>query len=272
MRICSLDSIRSLIPAVKEAGNRAMRLQKALDYGQREMKPDGSVVTETDRQTEEFLCSLIARQFPKANLVGEEFPRKFDISLPWTWIIDPIDGTDNFTQGAHFWCVSVGLLDRRHQPVAGIVYAPRLELLLFADIGCPLEINGRPADIFPPVEALNSLSGLVVSSRILHFLDLRGFSGKIRSLGSAALQSCFPACYPGVVGVLQERQTFAWDIAAAHAILLAAGCRVAYRDGRPIDYLALQSNRWNLEDIMVAARPGAWDLLMGVLRNYPNSC
>ncbi len=224
------------------------------------------MVTEADRRTEEFLCGAISRLFPDANLVGEEFAREFDPRLPWTWVIDPIDGTDNYTQGTHYWCLSIGLLDHRLQPAAGIIYAPRLDLLLFADIGRPLEINGREAAVFPPVKELTSLSGLVISSKILHFLDLRGFPGKLRILGSSALQSCYPACYPGAVAVLQEPQAFAWDIAAAHAILLAAGCRVAYYDGRPLDYGAMRVNRWNLEAIMVASRPGAWDLLARRIR------
>jgi len=263
-----VESIRLLIPMVKEAGHRALEHQKKYDFAKREMKPDGSVVTEIDRQTEEFLCAGIARYFPEANYVTEELARKFEESLPWTWVIDPIDGTDNFSQGAHSWSISIGLLDGGLQPVAGMVFAPRLDLFLFADRGGGLEINDQPAAELPPVESLNSLSGLVVSSRILQYLDLRGFPGKIRSLGSAALHLCFPACYPGIVGTLQEPQTYAWDIAGAHAILQAAGCRMSYQDGRSLDYKAMRPNQWKAEDIMVATRPGAWELLRGTLRSY----
>jgi fructose-1,6-bisphosphatase/inositol monophosphatase family enzyme len=262
-----MNSIRDLVSVFRQAGDQAMIRQKAYDFSQREMKIDGSVVTETDRETEEFLCEAISERFPNVNFVTEEFARKFDPSRRWTFVIDPIDGTDNFTQGAHAWCVSLGLLDERMQPRAGIIYAPRLDLFQFADIDGGLEINGFQAPDFPRVEELNALSGLVVSSRIHNFLDLRTFPGKLRSLGSAALHLSFPACYPGLVGAIQDTLTYAWDIAGAHAILKAQGYRLSYLDGSPIDYGAMRLNHWRVENILLAARPGAWELLPSCLRS-----
>ncbi len=267
-----MKSIRDLVSIFRQAGDNALLRQKAYDFNRRELKIDGSVVTETDRETEEYLCAAITERFPHVNFVTEEYARDFDPSRRWTFIIDPIDGTDNFSQGAHAWCISLGLLDERMQPRAGMVYAPRLDLFLFADIDGRLEINGNQAPDFPPVEDMNALSGLVVSSRIHNFLDLRTFPGKLRSLGSAALHLTFPVCYPGLIGAIQDTLTYAWDIAGAHAILQAQGYRISYLDGSPLDYTRMQLSHWRVQKILMAARPGAWELLSSCLRSTSDPC
>ncbi|MBM4321830.1 MAG: inositol monophosphatase [Deltaproteobacteria bacterium] len=256
-----MQSIKDLVGLVTEAGAMAAKRQRALRFADREHKADGSVVTEADRMVEDFLCERIDRLHPGCNFVTEERSRGFDPARPFTFAIDPIDGTDGYSQGMHGWCVAVGLLDRSGEPLAGIVFAPALGLLFAADAGGRVEVNGRPAGGFGPVGGFTGNSCVMASSQIHHELDLRRFPGKVRSIGSAALHLCFPALYPGVIGALQDRRAFIWDVAAAHAICRAAGCAVTYLDGSALDYQALQSSGWQLRDFVIAGRGGAHRLL-----------
>jgi myo-inositol-1(or 4)-monophosphatase len=234
-----VESIVELVEPVREAGRVALVAQRAAGSLARTYKRDGSVLTELDQQVEERLVDAISSSFPRANLIAEESEHPLDRANGDSFAIDPIDGTDVFSQGMPFWCVSVGLLDPQWQPVAGIIYAPALDLLLFADVdrkatrdGCPLEAARGP-------RGLSARSNLMVSSRLHHRLDLARYPGKLRGIGSAALHLCFPLLYPDVVGAVQQEGACIWDLAGAHAILLSHGLGVEYLSGKRLDYSRL---------------------------------
>ena len=92
---------------------------------QAQHKPDGSLVTDSDQWADEQIRSAIASHFPDHGVVTEEtvhiFPDK-----EWCWVIDPIDGTTNFTRGIPVWGISMGLL-YRGSPVFGYVHFPILQ-------------------------------------------------------------------------------------------------------------------------------------------------
>ncbi len=90
-----------------------------------EHKPDESLVTESDQWADEQIRNAIASHFPNHGVVTEEtvhiYPDK-----EWCWVIDPIDGTTNFTRGIPVWGISMGLL-YRGSPVFGYVHFPILQ-------------------------------------------------------------------------------------------------------------------------------------------------
>lgn len=260
-----MRDIRWLVALVREAGLEAARRQRRLDFADRAFKADGSVITEVDRDTEDVLCERILARLPEANLVAEERVREFAEGREWTFVIDPIDGTDSFSQGLPTWAVSVGVLDAGLVPVAGIVYAPRLGLMLSADGAGRLRRDGRPVPVPEPVQALSPLSGLAISSRAHRGFDLHRFPGKLRGHGSAALHLVYPAMFGGIVAALQDAGANAWDIAGAHAICRAAGCSFGYLDGKPVDYRRLRRSGWRVEGPLLAAKPGAAPLVLAAI-------
>ncbi|HPC82424.1 MAG TPA: inositol monophosphatase family protein [Thermoanaerobaculaceae bacterium] len=264
-----MRDIRWLQAVVREAGRRAARRQRQLEFAERMYKEDGSVVTEVDRDTEDFLCERIHARVPEANLVTEERVRHFADGRPWTFVIDPIDGTDSFSQGLPTWAVSVGVLDAELVPVAGIVHAPRLGLMLAVDSRNRVRDGAREVAAPAPLESLSRLSGLAISSRAHRSFDLSRFPGKVRGHGSAALHLVYPAIFGGIVAALQDDGANAWDIAGAHAICRAAGCTFTYLDGRPVDYRALRARRWKVEGPLIAAKPGAAALVLACIAPLP---
>jgi myo-inositol-1(or 4)-monophosphatase len=214
----------------------ALEIQRRTGFVEKRIKADGSPVTPADRKVEDYLYEQIARRWPGANILTEEAEHPFDPARPYTFAIDPIDGTDVYSQGMAGWCLAIGLLDKSLRPVAGIVYAPRLDLLFFADVGkgavCPGYRILAPRTVDLPPERMR----LMASSRIHQELDLLNFPGKAWGLGSAALHFCFPLIYPDVIGSLQHSGIFIWDVAGAHAINLSRGLIIEYWSGTPIDY------------------------------------
>lgn len=119
----ALDFVQSLLP---EAG------RIALGYFRRPMRVEDKTggrdfdpVTAADREIEAFLRERIHARYPEHGIVGEEHGNRTG-QAPWSWIIDPIDGTRAFISGVPAWGTLVGL--REHgRPVAGLVHQPYLE-------------------------------------------------------------------------------------------------------------------------------------------------
>ena len=88
-------------------------------------KADGSLVTSSDRWADGALRHAIAQAFPEHGVLSEEVEHIFP-ETDWCWIIDPIDGTTNFTRGVPIWGISLGLL-YRGTPVFGYVHLPPIQ-------------------------------------------------------------------------------------------------------------------------------------------------
>lgn len=256
-----MKSIQDIIELVIKAGDLAAARQKQIKSIEREFKTDGSVVTEVDRLVEDLLCEQIARIFPQVNFITEERARAFNEECEFTFVIDPIDGTDSFSGGSPVWAVSVALCDNRLSPIAGIVYAPRLDSLFIADIGQQATLNSIPLQNTEKVRDFDLSSTLLLHPYAHRDLNLRNFVGKVRCFGSTALHLCFPAAISTVVGALGDPRVKIWDIAAAHAISSASGCDFCYFDGHSVDYKKMKSNNWKVLGFLSSTKPGALNLL-----------
>jgi fructose-1,6-bisphosphatase/inositol monophosphatase family enzyme len=259
-----IQSIAELLDPVKTAGAMALEEQRRTGFVQKTYKEDGSPVTKVDQRVEDYLYAEINRRWPEANILTEETVHPYNSSRAYTFALDPIDGTDVYSQGMAGWCVSVGLLNGDLRPVAGIVYAPRLDLLFFADIGQEATCDGYTITLPHRWDAHSAKSRLMVSSRIYRELDLTEYTGKGWGVGSAALHICFPLIYPDVIGSLQHGGTYVWDLAGAHAITLSHGLDVEYWNGAAVDYAALVEGS-QVPDTILSGSPAVLRSLRSIL-------
>jgi histidinol-phosphatase len=89
-------------------------------------KKDSTEVTQADRETETVLAEALISQRPTHGIFGEEHGAQGDPDSPWTWIIDPIDGTSNFARGVPVWATLIAIVHVYRGPVLGVVSAPAL--------------------------------------------------------------------------------------------------------------------------------------------------
>lgn len=259
-----IASIADLTPIVETAGQMALGAQNDLQTLDRSLKSDGSIITQTDQRVEAYLTEQITQRYPDANVLGEESVWSYDREQPYTFCIDPVDGTDVYSQGMAGWCISLGLLDRALAPVAGIIFAPRLGLTFVADMGQAGTLNGRALSLADEPMDLGPRANLMIPSRSHRYLDLRRFPGKCRSLGSAALHLVYPLAYEAVFAAIQVPGAHIWDIAGAHALCRSVGAAFEYIDGRSVDYAPLLDGR-ALEEIILSGPRAQIEALKGVL-------
>lgn len=203
----------------------------------RSFKNDGTVITEVDMTISDRLTSFIKAHLPEANIISEEAIDPFDDEAPYTFVIDPIDGTDGYSQGLPTWAVAVGILDKERNPVGAMISAPRMglgvdNLFVRLDPGKELLLNGKP---FSPNLPKDTMHQVAMSSNGHRFCDFSNFHGKIRVFGSAILHLLAPVIYPEIQGAMNS-SVFVWDFCAAHAVLCHFDYRLLYEDGRPVTY------------------------------------
>jgi myo-inositol-1(or 4)-monophosphatase len=198
-------------------------------------KDDDSMVTDADVAAQEWLTREIRARFPDDLVLGEEglLP-----SMPWpttrhVWVIDPIDGTNNFGRGIPGFSVSVGIM-RDGAPVGGAVYDPSAGQLFTAWSGQGAWLNDRLLRVERTLLDRRSLFAIRtpyshgVPEAVTTWLERY----RLRRFGSTALQLCYVAL--GAIAFMYDHKTSLWDIAGAAPVLLEAGACLTTPEGGPL--------------------------------------
>lgn len=193
------------------------------DFGQVQasQKADGSLVTHADKWADEEIRTAISHSFPSHDILSEEAEHAF-AGAEWCWVIDPIDGTTNFTRGIPIWGISLGLL-YQGTPVFGYVHFPPINQSYhgywYADADKKgAFLNNNPIHTSPDAPSPNHFFCLCArSTSVLQ----QPFPCKIRMLGVTTYDFLAVASGTTLGGV--EATPKIWDIAAVWPIVQAAG-------------------------------------------------
>ena len=238
-----------IIPLAKKTGELQLSYFRTDKLDIRTKSNISDVVTRADKESEELIAKAILDRYPGHKILGEEggFWGKDDSD--YLWVVDPLDGTTNFSQGLPIFSVSIAL-QHRGETIAGVVYAPYLDELFVASKGDgaymtyhggewkELHVSGKRkldssviATGFPYDKGTNPDNNSVEASRIIPLVrDLRRF-------GSAAYDLCSVAC--GILDGYWEMSLHLWDVCAGILIVEEAGGLVYhYREDRNISVIA----------------------------------
>lgn len=205
-----------------------------LDFGIQSKELDG-LVTKIDRFAEELTVQTLQENYPNYSFLGEEFGLKKGKGADgdWCFIIDPLDGTQNFVHGYPHFCVSIAV---QHNGVTehGVVYDPVRDELFSATRGRGAKLDQRRLQ----VSSLDTIAGGLFTTghpfeRLVndvptsfakeHFDSLKAVckaGGQVRRTGSAALDLCYVAA--GRFDGYFEMSIKPWDIAAGELIVSEA--------------------------------------------------
>lgn len=220
-----------------EATTQRVGAQLLQDFGQATAveKPDGSLVTQSDKWADEELRHSIQMVFPEHGVLSEEVEHIFP-NQDWCWIIDPIDGTTNFARGIPLWAISLGLL-YRGTPVFGHVYVPPLNHSFHGFWYGNSGLTG-PTGAYLNHQSIHT-SGAEPSANQFFSVCARStqvlqnpLPCKVRMLGVATYNLLTIATGAALGGV--EATPKIWDIAAVWAIVQAAGGTWVPLESQPI--------------------------------------
>ncbi|MBI4053371.1 MAG: inositol monophosphatase [Candidatus Diapherotrites archaeon] len=239
--------MKTALKAAKEAGKI---VKNFFGNAVSRMKTEKEIVTEADLEAEKKIMSVIKKDFPHAVFCAEEFSSKHDDFSGKVWVVDPIDGTHNFSRGFEHHCICVALVEA-YRPVLGVVLAPQLGKVFTAEKGKGAFLNSkkifvseisRMGDAF----ARTGFPGRRYGKPLQNTENFRRFNSEVASLhvlGSAALDIC---------SVGEGKSEFfwcfglkPWDICAAAVIVREAGGKVLNEKGlewKPGDSFVFASN------------------------------
>lgn len=244
------DFLAKAIEAAKAAGT--IQRERLGCVGVRE-KGWADLVTEADFASQETIFRILRDAFPDHAFLGEESTDDGQLAehecgtlapfeQPWTWIVDPLDGTTNFVHQVPLFGPSIALA-KGNELYCGVVYNPISEELFTAERGGGAFLNGRRLSVSPVTELEHALASISFPTRtestspdFLAFLVMLAEAQAIRRIGSTALNLAFLAA--GRFDVLSCQSAHAWDVAAGALMIQEAGGIVTAPDGSPFDLAA----------------------------------
>lgn len=242
---CQLSNV---IQIAKQAGKAIMEVYAGqIDV---ESKSDSSPLTQADLAAHRYIEAGLKALTPAIPLLSEEsadIPYQTRAQWPHYWLVDPLDGTKEFIKRNGEFTVNIALI-QGHQAVLGVVYAPALDVLYYADANGAFKQMGQDAPIPIQARVLDPMNVVIAGSRshaderLQHFverIEKKLSPAKLIPMGSS-LKICMVAegaadLYPRL-GLTSE-----WDTAAAQCVLEVAGGKLTKLEGGTLLYNTKES-------------------------------
>jgi len=244
-----LNNVKQVIsPALKEAGEILANEYQRFNRTDVTFKTDHQIVTRFDLLSEKIIIKKIKENFPEHGILSEEMGRETGQS-EWLWVIDPLDGTTNFTMHNPMWAISVALF-HKEEPVIGMIYNPLAEELFTAAKDQGSYMNSDPIKVsnIQKDQIINSFchgSDLGSVERAVKYYGEQKLNNlDCRQFGSASLELAYVAA--GRIETIVIPGAHSWDVAAGVLLVREAGGKVTDFTGKD----------WNLNSIDMAASNG----------------
>ena len=233
-----VPSLETVIDVVRKSAQA--ELVSRFKRIKQQLKDDGSILTEADMAMQRALHATFQQYWPDIDFLGEEMPAEIQQQLlknarAGIWIVDPVDGTSNFSVGIPFYSVSVALILNGKIELA-VVYDPERDEVFSAQRTQGAYLNGQRLrlDAMSKVEKITI--GTVDFKRLepalaKKLIEQAPYKSQ-RSFGSVALDWCWIASGRGDVYVHGKQNL--WDYAAGHLILEEAGGLSSTLHGEPV--------------------------------------
>jgi myo-inositol-1(or 4)-monophosphatase len=225
------------IESAKEAGKFLKQHLGKVREIREKAGQEKNLVTEIDKQSEELIIRNIKDHYPQHDILAEESARETPRTSDYRWVIDPLDGTTNYTHGFPVFCVSIAL-EYRGEVIAGVIYDPNFDELFTAERGKGAFLNAKRMRV-SGVKTLNK-SLLVTgfpynitenpNNAVEHFVKFLMKAQAVRRMGSAAIDLAYVAAgrYEGFWEVALNP----WDVAAGALLVTEAGGAVTDFGGK----------------------------------------
>jgi myo-inositol-1(or 4)-monophosphatase len=222
-----LDAARE---AAREAGELLKKSFRTLDRKDASFKGKRNPVTRLDRECETLIVGRLKAAFPSHGFLAEEDENSAGLGK-FRWIIDPLDGTVNYLHGHPFYAVSIAL-EAGGELVLGVVHAPALGEMFWAERGKGAFLNGKPISVSRTDELIASVlatgfaynRGTSADNNVDNFSRLVLAARGIRRAGAAAIDLAYVAA--GVLDGFWELFLQPWDVAAGAVLVREAGGKV----------------------------------------------
>ncbi len=213
--------------------NQTALLHREFGRAKSNWKSDGTRVTPVDIAISEGIVAELIQQFPDDDYFSEELTHTdapIRLKKRFAWILDPIDGTNNYAIGIAHCAISLGLFENG-LPIYGVVYDLARRTLIHGGPGHGVYDGERVAQVLQQPPNSQTLLGFhsPYDKAFAHDAAVLVENFKIRGLGSSTLHLAYVAV--GILAGTVDHNVRIWDIAAAVPLCLAGGGSVEFLNG-----------------------------------------
>lgn len=213
------------VVAARLAGQHAI---EQINYAKAVKKSTNELVTDADTHCQQIIVDTIMQNFPDHGIVAEEGKSGSIFKQPprgendiW-WVVDPIDGTNNFAQRIMNFAVSIGVI-HQGRPVLGIVFEPSTDSMFTAALGAPPQYNGVRIEANNNDIALFETIGIesLFVDGVPPWITYLMKTLRCRGLGTTAMHLAYVAKGSFIAAAVQRPKL--WDITAGAFLVESAG-------------------------------------------------
>lgn len=226
---------------IKEAGETILEIQKG-DMQTHE-KGCNDVLTIADTTSEKMIINAISEMFPDDGFIAEEGSSK-ESKSGYTWVIDPLDGTMNFSRNMSYYAVSIGYL-KDGKPYGGAVYIPKLKELFVCEKDKGAYLNGKRIHVstnnLDKSLAVIGFNNRQEDFRKLHcniHNNLLDNIMNVEKIFSTVIGLCYVAC--GRIEIHCELNCFLWDVMPSCLMIEEAGGKITQINGENINFTQVE--------------------------------
>lgn len=224
----------------KSAGKEIKRILNDEDICTHE-KGLNDVVTIADIESEKIIVDQILKLFPDDTIITEEKGKYKIGNSEYSWAIDPLDGTMNYSRKMPFYCVSIGYM-KNSKPEGGAIYIPELDELYYCEYGKGSYCNDKQIYVSNVFNLKSSLATIGFNNR---YPEKRQYFNKLHDkcmnemlncekLFSTVISLCYVAS--GRIDVHFELYCFLWDICVGALLVEEAGGKCSTLNYEKMDY------------------------------------
>lgn len=250
------------IKAAKKTGKMLMKKFTTHNRANVRLKNKHEIVTPADLASEKIILAAIKKHFPEHNILSEEVGKTGNQKSDYLWLIDPLDGTTNFSMGNPLFSISIALT-KNERIVLGIIYVPFLDELYLAQAGKTSTLNNKKINISQVNKINDALltfchgnDGQSIKRAINIHHYFKTTARDIRQIGSAAIELALVA--RGKTEAIIIPGAHPWDVAAGVLLVRGAGGVVTDMFG----------HEWQLNsDGIIASNKKISDCLIRTVKN-----
>ena len=217
----------------RRAGDLCLEIQQNL--GDVHYKSKKDVVTRADIASEKLIVDTLRETFPTHSIRTEEAGVIEGTDPRYRWIIDPVDGTVNFSRGIPLWGISIAL-HFEGKPLVAAINLPKLGELYTASKGGGAFMNGNPIHVSRENIIIGNVALYGATSGQAFINGVAGERFAVRNSGATAVvEGCFTAC--GRIDCFVMTMSYPWDIAAIALMVEEAGGKSTRIDGQPLEFV-----------------------------------
>lgn len=236
------------IMAAKKAGKELFSRFDKFSRDNIKLKSGHEILTKADLAAEKEIIKVIKKNFPKHQVLSEEGGGRKKKS-DYLWIVDPLDGTTNFSMHNPLWAVSIAIAHKK-KIILGVIFSPYLNELYTAEINKGAYMNGKKIKVsdISKGKVLNTFchgnreKDIKRAIKYYTYQKIHGFD--CRQMGSASLELAFTAS--GRTESIVIPGAHPWDVAAGILLVREAGGRVTDFSGK----------KWSLKSNDIAVSNG----------------